>query len=215
MADQNSNISFGLSSRFLFVVAGVSILSNLVLIFALLNFFPLRKLQSFYLDSQDISEKTVYVQPFKLPKEESKVQEKVIKNLIRQYVLERERVTTDFYLLETLWGEESPLRFMSSRSVYQDFMHSPLYKQVYLLGNPKQKSRFVEIEHIDFQPTQKHWIVEGRVVDYQENGKMTQDLKIQLKADFSPNIQRMSYSNQFKNPFGFVVSAYEYLRRPS
>ncbi|MHA1549964.1 MAG: VirB8/TrbF family protein [Alphaproteobacteria bacterium] len=218
MAPENkSNLSFGLSARFLFVVAGVSILSNLILISAFLNFFPLRRIQSFYLETQNIQDKSVYITPFKLPKDQKQIQTKIIESLVRQYVLERERLTTDFRLLETLWGSESSLRYMSSRKVYQDFIHSSIYKKVYLLANQKRKSRFVEIKRIEFQSNKKEWIVTGRVVDYQDRNstKQVQDLKVVIQAGFSENAQKMTYKNQFKNPFGFVITNYQYLRRPS
>lgn len=216
MSDRGSNISFGLSARFLFVVAGVSILSNIVLAIAFLNFFPLHRVQTFFVQTEDVSGKDVYIQPFE-GAQSAEAQQTLTKALVRQYVLERERFSTDYRFIENMWGQESNLRYMSSRRAYQEMMQSSLYKKVFVLGNPRRASRFVEIKDILYHPVQQEWEVTGRVVDYQEGAtsKQVQSLKVVLKVAFSANTQKMSHKNQFKNPFGFIVQEYRYLRQPS
>jgi type IV secretory pathway component VirB8 len=213
---QGSNISFGLSARFLFVIAGVSVLSNIVLILAFLNFFPLHRVQTFFVQTEDISGKDVLIKPFE-GTQDAEAQKVLTTALVRQYVLERERFSTDYRFIENMWGQESTLRYMSSRRVYQEMMQSLLYKKVFVLGNPKRTTRFVEIKNILYHPVRQEWEISGRVVDYQEGAtsKQVQNLEVLLRADFSANTQKMSYQNQFKNPFGFIVKGYKYLRQPT
>ncbi len=221
MSDKGSNISFGLSARFLFVVSGVAILSNIVLISAFLNFFPLHKIQTFFIQTEEISNKSIQIKPFKISKENKGLGLELMTSLVRQYVLERERFSTDYRFVENMWGAESSLRFMSSRKVHQDFMHSVIYKKVFQRGNPKRKSRFVELklkqEGIQYHPHKKEWEITGKIIDYQEGAtsKQVQDLRVILKADFSTHNQNRKYKDQFKNPFGFIVKDYKYLRQPS
>ncbi|MBN1783671.1 MAG: type IV secretion system protein, partial [Alphaproteobacteria bacterium] len=181
-----------------------------------LNIFPLHRVQTFFIQTEDVSGKDVYVQPFEGAIDEAS-REKLTTSLVRQYVLERERFSTDYRFIENMWGQESTLRYMSSRNTYQDMIQSSLYKKVFVLGNPKRISRFVEIKSILHHKRLDEWEVEGRVVDYQEGAtsKQVQTLKVILQIEFSANTQKMTYKNQFKNPFGFVVKGYKYLRQPS
>jgi len=220
MANSGTNISSGLIAKFMLVIAGVSILANLVLIFAFINFFPLHKIQGFFVKTETMQDKSLVIQKFDID-QNKKLGLAIMTSLVRQYVLERERFSTDYRYTIDAWGEESNLKFMSSRKIYMDFMHSTTYKKVFTLGNPSRKSRFVKLKEgikgINYHPHLKEWEVNGKVIDYQEgaSSKQVQDLKIILKVEFAEHAQRREYKDRFKNPFGFIVKEYKYQRHPS
>ncbi len=203
------------TSRFLTVLAGVSLLTNFILVIAVMGLFPLERVQPFYLSSDQVSDKTIYVQR-QLPQqmEQGQVGYFLAKTFITKYVLLREQITQDFRYMHSLWGRDGELKYLSSDDVYKNFRRSESYQNG--LSNRKRKTRFVKLKEPVYNAETGKWIIEGDVIDQWDDGRSQdqQQIKISLTAEFSALQRKMPYKDRLKNPLGFVITNYEYQREP-
>ncbi len=219
MADsyQKTVESLWLTSRFLTILCGISLITNVILALAFVAFFPIQKVQPYYLQIDDLENKQVYLQ--KDLTMEQLQGDFIQKVLIKKYVLQREQFSLSPLKVYELWGPSSYLFYASTKNVYNEFVSDELYKQIIGSGNPKKLTRVVDIKSISYLESSGRYQVKGTITDYDQSGKVyinnEQEFEVFITCEFSKQKIYLPYKDRLKNPFGFVISKYEYNRKVS
>jgi type IV secretory pathway component VirB8 len=99
------------------VVAVLSIVANMLLLFAIGSLVPLVRVRPYFLTLLDKNQQVVEITPV----QNEKLNSDIIRSLIRQYVLARYTVTSDLEELNERWGPNGIVYQMSSQEVYSTF----------------------------------------------------------------------------------------------
>jgi type IV secretory pathway component VirB8 len=212
---QKSTESLWITSRFLIVLCGISIIANIILALAFFSFFPIQKVQPYYLQTQDLEDKQIYLKKDFTP---TGIQAEFIqKVLIKDYVLQREQFSSSAVQTDELWGKGGFVFYVSSPQVYQQFQQSGIYNFVMNENNPKKITRIVNIGSINYLESSERFQVKGTITDYDQSGrvypnKFEEPFEINITSEFSKEKIYLPYKDRLKNPFGFVITRYEYNR---
>lgn len=185
------------------VLAG---LANLALLMALSGVVPFLRIQPFYLQLQTKEEQIVSIQR---PSAASFNSNLIQENLVRQYVIDYFTVSSDLEEQEYRWGNDGPIRRMSSQPVFMSFK-SKEAQTALQLAREKKFTRHVDI--ISSNPLERRknggvWQVFVKFVDNAQdfNEPNISEYEIRLDISFVPQ-RNVPRSEALKNPFGFLVS---------
>ena len=185
------------------VLAG---LANIALLMALSGVIPFLRIQPFYLQLQNKEEQIVSIHR---PSPELFDAGLIQDNLVRQYVIDYFTVGSDLQEQEYRWGNDGPIRRMSTQPVFMSFK-SKEAQTALQLAREKKFTRHVDI--ISSNPLEHRnnggtWQVFAKFTDnaqdFSEPLVTEYELRINISFDPPKNIPR---SEGLKNPFGFVVS---------
>ncbi len=196
------------TARAFTVVFVVSLCANVVLILAIKNMIPLSRVEPFLLTFQDKNEQIVNVDPItNLPDKDL-----ITEALIRQYVTQRNTMTSDLEDMAKRWGPEGPIKWMSSDIVYTDF-YSKTGADALEQIRTKGLTREIEIFSVN-KLSKDVWQAEIETRDMvpEASSPTVSRWTILLRVDYFLD-SRVKYSLRLKNPLGFTVR--EYSIKPS
>ncbi len=196
------------TARAFTVVFVVSLCANIVLIVAIKNMIPLSRAEPFLLTFQDKNEQIIDIKPItNLPDRDL-----ITESLIRQYVTQRNTMTSDLEDMSTRWGPEGPVKWMSSDIVYADFISktgSDALEQIRTKGLTREIDIF-SVNKLSKDVWQAE--IETRDMVPEASAPTVSRWTILLRVDYFLN-SRVKYSLRLKNPLGFTVR--EYSIKPS
>ncbi|MBR7158676.1 MAG: hypothetical protein IKD08_03220 [Alphaproteobacteria bacterium] len=196
------------TARAFTVVFVVSLCANIVLILAIKNMIPLSRVEPFMLTFQNKNEQIINIEPItNIPDKDL-----ITESLIRQYVTQRNTMTSDLEDMTTRWGPEGPVKWMSSDIVYTDF-YSKTGAEALEQIRTKGLTREIEIFSVN-KLSKDVWQAEIETRDMvpEAEAPTVSRWTILLRVDYFLN-SRVKYSLRLKNPLGFTVR--EYSIKPS
>lgn len=191
------------------VVAILSIVANMLLLFAIGSLVPLVRVRPYFLTILDKNQQVVEITPV----QNEKLNSDIIKSLIRQYVLARYTVTPDSEELNERWGPNGIVYLMSSQEVYNTFEEKhwgvlrESIKSEGLISNVKIENIIPQNEKSSWWDVHFKWLrqtqtsVEPEVIE----------MKDQLEVRFDPLFDQANvttWQDRLKNPLGFRVLNY-------
>ena len=191
------------------IVAILSIVANMLLLFAIGSLVPLVRVRPYFLTILDKNQQVVEITPV----QNEKLNSDIIKSLIRQYVLARYTVTSDLEELNERWGPNGIVYQMSSQEVYSTFEEKhweqlkELIEKEGLVSNVKIESIVPQNEKSAWWDVHFKWLrqmqtsVEPEIVE----------MKDQLEVRFDPlynHANVTTWQDRLKNPLGFRVLNY-------
>ncbi len=197
------------------IFIALSIILNIVLIFSLNKIAPQTKWEAFFVEAQDKNIETLYIQrASNLNISQNSVGYQIAKSYIIQYIIERESLYTNPVKMRQLWGIDSNLFFMSTENTYKSFYTSSDFKNGIL--NPNKEIITVSINPDDIQYHSKLNLWEAlatlNITDEYGLNKRTEIKKIQIKAKFLETPYKKDTKSMWKNPLGFVIEEYKYIK---
>ena len=193
------------TARAFAIVSAVALCVNLVLMIAMFNLMPLKRVEPFLLTFQSKEDQVVRIRPLS---RDLGAEDILTEAMIRQYVLLRNTMISDVDEMAFRWGNDGPLRWMSSPNVYKQF--SKTVKDWLARIKLEGLTREVRIESVVRQ--QDIWIVYILTRDMlpEADQPVTQRWRVKLKVRYfaMPSKNEVKYADRLKNPLGFVVLAY-------
>ena len=190
------------TARAFAIVSGVALCANLVLLIAISNLLPLKRVEPYLLTFQSKDEQVVRVQPLSANLAASDI---ITEALIRQYVLLRNTMVADVDEMSFRWGPEGPVRWMSSDRVYNEFNKTlrDWLERIKIDG----LTREVRIESVVRQ--QNLWVVYIQTRDMLPEAEepALSRWKVQVMVRYFAK-NEVKYINRLKNPLGFSVDGY-------
>ena len=195
------------TARAFIAICVVSIFINIVMLAALSTLTPLTRVQPFYLTFEDKDSQIVRIIPMKPTPQ---VLDQITESLIREYTILRNAVVSDDRVMIQRWGDQGPVRWMSSDDVYSAFNRST--NEALTLLREQRLVRDVNI--LTVYKLQKGeadgdvWDVRMETTDMlpenAEARKRTWNIRLQVK--YMPYQQK--WSERLKNPMGFKIVRY-------
>ncbi|MCQ2914927.1 MAG: VirB8/TrbF family protein [Alphaproteobacteria bacterium] len=194
------------TARAFAIVSAVALCANLVLIIAIMRLFPLQRTEPFLLSFQSSDKQFATIR--RLPKDMS-TEEVLSEALIRQYVMLRNTMVADLEEMKTRWGEDGPVRWMSSNKVFKIFSDAKKdwLERIRIDG----LTREVRIESVVRTPTPNIWFVDIMTKDMlpESDQPETQSWRIIVEIDYFYREKRIiTYSDRLQNPLGFTIVNY-------
>ena len=166
------------------------------------------RVEPFMLTFQNKNEQIINIEPItNIPDKDL-----ITESLIRQYVTQRNTMTSDLEDMTTRWGPEGPVKWMSSDIVYTDF-YSKTGAEALEQIRTKGLTREIEIFSVN-KLSKDVWQAEIETRDMvpEAEAPTVSRWTILLRVDYFLN-SRVKYSLRLKNPLGFTVR--EYSIKPS
>ncbi len=192
------------TSRLLVIFASLSICVNIMLVSTLYVLLPQRGANSRLLVKDD------YFNQLKLiKKQEVNVAPKnlLFESFIREYVLLRHSVTSQYDELKSRWAVGSRFYWMSTPEVYKEFA-SDNVDQLLFSYQSKEFTRTLDIEFA-YPISNGLWVVRFATYDYYSTSKLP-IINI-WHAYVRAVLALINYDNKsirYQNPFGFLVTSY-------
>ena len=192
------------------VVAILSIVANMLLLFAIGSLVPLVRVRPYFLTILDKNQQVVEITPV----QNEKLNSDVIKSLIRQYVLARYTVTPDLDELTERWGANGIVYQMSSQEVYRGFEENhwgeEMRKRIEkngMVSNVKITSIVRQGENSSWWNVSFKWLRQDQTSVEPEIIEMMDQLEVRFDPLFNQaNIS--TWQDILKNPLGFRVLNY-------
>ena len=193
----------------------LSLILNLILLFSFDKIAPQTKWEAFFVEAQDDNIESLYIQRSSdLSIYQNSIGNQIAKTYITQYVIERESLYTNPVKMRQIWGPDSNLFFLSSENVYKDFYNSPYFKHGLL--NPEKQIITVSInpDDVQYHTELNLWEIFAtlNITDQFGLNKKTEIKKIQIKAKFLQTPYKKNSKAMWKNPLGFVIEEYKYIK---
>lgn len=190
------------TARAFAIVSGVALAANLALLLAIGNMLPLKRVEPYLLTFQNKDEQVVRIQPLAANLAASDI---ISEAMIRQYVLLRNTMVSDVEEMAFRWGQDGPMRWMSSERVYGDFSKTlrGWLDRIRIDG----LTREVRIESVVRQ--QNLWVVYIQTRDMLPEAEepAISRWKVQVRIRYFAT-KNVKYIDRLKNPLGFVVDGY-------
>lgn len=178
----------------------LSLVVNLALASALFMVLPLKRVEPMLVTFSDKSEQVVQILPF--PRGTPGF-EQMTEKMVEEYVKIREEIIPDDKEMgvrysDYIWNRTDPATFQFFQAEagkrYTEFRNARISRYVDILVANRQGSGY---------------IVEYTTTDIDATGRERQKLTWQatLSVDYRP--RQVTYSEQYVNPLGFVVTAYQ------
>jgi len=195
------------TARAFTVVFVISLCVNIILVLSIANMIPLDRVEPYMLSFQDKNEQIVNIDPIIDISDRNVITE----SYVRQYIIQRNTVTSDIENMSMLWGPDGPLRWMSSDVVYSDFVSQS--EDALAQVREKGFTRDVEILSVN-KLVNDIWQAEVETRDMVQGATepVVSRWTILLRIGYFMN-SRVKYSLRLKNPIGFTVR--EYSIKPS
>lgn len=193
------------TARAFAIVSAVALCVNLVLMLAMFKLMPLKRVEPFLLTFQNKEDQVVRIRPLA---RDLGAEDILTEAMIRQYVLLRLTMVDDIDEMAFRWGNDGPLRWMSSPAVYKQFAKTvkDWLARIKLEG----LTREARIESVVRQ--QNIWVVYVVTRDMlpEADQPVTQRWRVKVKVRYFalPSRNEVKYANRLKNPLGFVVEGY-------
>ena len=198
-------------ARAFVVMFVLAVICDLILLIALANVTPVMRVQPFYLEPQNKEQQVITVER---PDAKTLKSDALKESLVRQYLLARFGISSDLAELESRWGVDGPVFWMSDQSIYDAFLKNeaiPL-QQLALKDN---FARGVEILNLgsagasqslnaDVWRAKLKFVDRDRVSPTERIGYWVADLAVV----FRPLTKGMTWQDRLKNPLGFRVTKF-------
>lgn len=191
------------------VVAILSIVANMLLLFAIGSLVPLVRVRPYFLTILDKNQQVVEITPV----QNEKLNSDIIRSLIRQYVLARYTVTSDLEELNERWGPNGIVYQMSSQEVYSTFEKNHLgelrdsIEKNGLISNVKIGTILRQSENSSWWNVSFKWLRQDQTSVEPEVIEMMDQLEVRFDPLFNQaNIS--TWQDRLKNPLGFRVLNY-------
>lgn len=193
----------------------LSIMLNVVLIVSFEKIAPKTKWEAFFVQAGREDIQTLYIKRSSdLNIYQNSVGQSIAKIYITQYVIDRETLFVNPVNTRNLLGLDSNVFFLSSEKLYKEFYNSEAFKMA--MQNPKKEIITVSIAKDDIQYHSKpnEWEVFATLNITDKNGlnKRTEVKKIKIKANFLEAPIKKTINLMWKNPLGFVITEYDYVK---
>ena len=165
---------------------------------------PLKRVEPYLLTFQNKEEQVVKIQPLS---KNLAAEDVISEAMIRQYVLLRNTMVSDVDEMAFRWGQEGPIRWMSSNAVYNQFAKTikDWLSRIKLEG----LTREVRIESV--VRNQNIWFVyiitRDMLPEAEEPAISRWRIKLAIRF-FAKNQNEVKYIDRLKNPLGFAVEGY-------
>lgn len=192
------------TARAFAIVSAVALCVNLVLLLAITNLMPLKRVEPYLLTFQNKEEQVVKIQPLS---KNMAAEDVISEAMIRQYVLLRNTMVSDVDEMAFRWGPEGPIRWMSSNNVYNQFNKTikDWLSRIKLEG----LTREVRIESVI--RNQNVWdvriVTRDMLPEAEEPAISTWRVRLAIRY-FAKDQNEVKYINRLKNPLGFSVEGY-------
>ncbi len=193
----------------------ISIFLNIILLIAFSKISPDAKRELFFVSSQNGNIENLYItktnnQSFSIS--QNSIGYEIAKNYISEYIVDRESLFSDRAKMADVFGINGNIFFLSSKSVYEQFLKSEEY--ISALLNKDKVVKTVNIEKLDYQPNSKKWIAEISVKTTNSLGvnPVITTKKISITCNFVTKSVMKNAKNKWINPLGFEITGYEYLK---
>ena len=191
------------TARAFAVITALSLCCNVVLLLAISQVLPLYRVEPFLLTFQNREEQVYNIQPIK---DSVGNQRAITEVFVREYVLLRSAFERDIAEMEARWGDDGPIKEMSSPRIYDDFVRNTANKA---LGVIKKRGLIREVKILSVNELANGiWQVEYETRDmYPESPKQevnywTASLSVRYRQ------KTVKYGDRLKNPVGFTVEKY-------
>ncbi len=192
------------TARAFAIVSAVALCVNLVLLLAIGNLLPLKRVEPYLLTFQNKEEQVVRIQPLS---KNMAAEDVISEAMIRQYVMLRNTMMSDIDEMSFRWGPDGPIRWMSSSSVYNQFNKTvkDWLSRIKLEG----LTREVRIESV--VRNQNIWIIyivtRDMLPEAEEPAVSRWRIRMAIRY-FAKDQNEVKYINRLKNPLGFSVEGY-------
>ena len=191
------------TARAFAVITALSVCCNIVLMLAIFQVLPLYRVEPFLLTFQDRSEQVYNIQPIK---GELRSQQAITEVFVREYVLLRSSFGRNLAEMEARWGEDGPVKEMSTPRIYDDFSRNTAQKALEIIRS-RGLSRDVKILSVN-ELTNGIWQVE-----YETRDMYPESIQPEVNywtAALSVGYRRkvVKHGDRLKNPIGFTVEKY-------
>lgn len=192
------------TARAFAIVSAVAFCVNLVLLLAISNLMPLKRVEPFLLTFQNRDEQVVKIRPLS---KDMAAEDIISEAMIRQYVLLRNTMISDVDEMAFRWGTDGPLRWMSSPAVYNQF--SKTVKDWLARIKLEGLTREVRIESV--VRNQDIWVVyvvtRDMLPEAEEPAVSRWRIRLSIRY-FAKDQNEVKYINRLKNPLGFSITGY-------
>lgn len=196
------------TARAFSIVSAVALCVNLILLFAILNLMPLKRVEPFLLTFQNKDEQVVNMRPLAKDLAADQI---ITEAMIRQYVLLSHTMTSNVEEMTYRWGTDGPIFWMSTPKIYKEFAKNnrDRISQIKVEG----LTREVRIENVI--QDQNIWYVHFRTQDMKPEADQpeSQRWRASVQVRYLVNrrgreLYKVKYADRLKNPLGFKVVAY-------
>ncbi len=192
----------------------ISIFLNMILYIAFEKISPTLKKEVFFISSEGDEVDTIYItntnKNFEI--NQGNVGYEIAKNYISQYIIDRESLFSSREEMQQLWGLDGNIYSFSSKKVYEDFIKSSNYQK--FLINKDKEVIITTIDDIEYQNKSKKWIAKINLKIKDVKGLLLREeiKNIEIIADFINKNRKLLPSTEWKNPLGFQITKYEYIK---
>ncbi len=195
------------TARAFAVVSAVSIVANIVLVFALSSLVPLTRIQPFFLTFEDKNDQIVRVSPTNVSAEHLT---EITESFVRQYVVLRNAVVFDIDEMRSRWGDFGPIRWMSETELYKKFLTEEFAK-TFARIEKEGFTRRVDISSVYRQIDNsdvERWVVEIEELEMASGASEPQKKYYTVTMDVAYEPRDAKWAFRRKNPMGFIVKNY-------
>lgn len=196
-------------ARAFVVMMVLALVCDFILLIALANVTPVLRVQPFYLEVQNKDQQIIAI---KRPDAETLSSKDLGESLVRQYLLARFGIGSDLKELAERWGTSGPVFWMSSQSVYDDFVEKES-KPGQTLAFEDNFVRNVQISSLGRTREggvngSDQWtaVLKFTDTDRTSSEPKEQELVATLETSFRPTRKDLTWADRLKNPLGFVVN---------
>lgn len=192
------------TARAFSIVSAVALCVNFVLLIAISHLTPLNRVDPFLLTFQNKEDQVVHIRP---AKKDLSADDYISEAMIRQYILLRLTMMSDLDEMEFRWGENGPLRWMSSDAVYKAFAKQKNKAMLQI----KSEGMTREVRILSVVRNQGIWLVYLNTKDMlpESDEPAEQKWRVQLKIRFfAKGKTKVPYRDRLQNPLGFSVVEY-------
>lgn len=195
-------------ARAFVVMLVLAVICDLILLIALSNVTPVMRVQPFYVEMKNKEQQTISVSRL----DANTLNSDALKDsLVRQYLMARFGITSDLKELDARWGDDGPVFWMSSESVYKAFLDNE-YKKLFEAAQQDNLIRYVNIRSLNKKEsvgeTQvDEWVAELEFAD-QDRVSIQPQLAYftaEIATVFRPVQRGMTWKDRLKNPLGFTI----------
>ncbi len=194
------------TARAFAVVSAVSLVTNLVLIFALFSLVPLTRVQPFLLTFEDKNAQIVRINPMSATPQQL---DYITESLVRQYVVLRNAIVYDTDEMLSRWNDQGPIRWMSTNGLYSQFV--PTTQEAFSRIREDGLTRDVTILSAFRQATDPKgdiWVVEMETTEMVSDAPepVVKQWVVTLRVGYERKNEKWEFRR--KNPMGFTVKEY-------
>ncbi|MCQ2965920.1 MAG: type IV secretion system protein [Alphaproteobacteria bacterium] len=193
------------TARAFSIVSAVALCVNLILLIAILNLMPLKRVEPFLLTFQNKDDQVVNMRPLAKDLAADAI---ITEAMIRQYVLLYHTMTSNVEEMAYRWGTDGPIYWMSTQRLYKDFSKNIRDRMTQI--KVEGLTREVRIENVI--QDQNMWIVHFRTQDMKPEADQPESQRwranVRIRYLVNHPGYKVKYADRLKNPLGFKVVEY-------